>query len=330
MQPLRVVFFGTAQLACPPLRALAQHPDYQLAAIVTQPDRPRGRHLHPQPSPVKAAASPLGLPIWQPQRARNAEFLRQLAALEPHLVVVVAYGQLLPASLLQIPTLGCLNVHASLLPQYRGAAPIQWAILNGDAETGVTIMKIDEGLDTGDILTQRITPIHHHDTAETLHDRLATLGAQLLLETLPDYVHGQIQPRPQPAEGSSYARKITKEDGQIDWHRPAQELHRRIRAFTPWPGAFTWLHHPPRPVLVKIWHAQPEPGTHPTPGSILDSTPNGITVACGQGTLRILNLQREGGRRLEAREFVLGHPLPPGTTFSSQPPPPGQNQEARE
>jgi methionyl-tRNA formyltransferase len=206
-----------------------------------------------------------------------------------------------------------VNVHTSLLPKYRGAAPIQWAILNGDAKTGVTIMKMDPGLDTGDILTQEVTPINPSDNAQILHDRLAEMGASLLVRTLPAYVAGAIQPQPQPAEGATYARKITKEDGRLDWAQPAQVLWNRVRAFTPWPGAFTFLANEPRQPLLKIWQAQPEASTTAArPGEVLRTDRAGIVVACGRDALRILQLQREGGRRLDAQQFLTGYPLAPG------------------
>src|SRR2546426_3664498 len=194
MAALRIIFMGTAELSCASLRALLVVPEFQLVGVVTQPDKPRGRNLKLQPSPAKELAVSHGLPVLQPERARNEQFIEQLRALEPDLIAVAAYGQILPASILEFPRFGCLNVHTSLLPKYRGAAPIQWALLNDEAETGVTIMKMDPGLDTGDILTQEATPITPEDTSESLHDRLAEMGARLLVQTIPDHVTGGIQP----------------------------------------------------------------------------------------------------------------------------------------
>jgi methionyl-tRNA formyltransferase len=225
---------------------------------------------------------------------------------------VVAYGQLLPQALLDLPRFGCLNVHTSLLPKYRGAAPIQWAIIEGETETGVTIIKMDAGLDTGDILTQAITPIAAEDDAQTLHDRLAALGAELLVRTIPDYVAGKIIPRPQSTTGSSYARKITKEDGRIDWSQPARVIWNRVRAFKPWPGAFTFRCSEAKPYLLKIWNVVAEDGGASECGKILSADNDGIVVSCGQGALRILQLQREGGRCLSAPEFLAGNELKPG------------------
>ena len=231
---------GTAELSCASLEKLARSQGFQITAVVTQPDRPKGRELKPQSSPVKTLAQRLGLPVLQPLRARDEKFIAELRTLQPDFIVVAAYGQILPQSILDLPRHGCLNVHTSLLPKYRGAAPIQWAIANGDTETGVTIMKMDAGLDTGAIVAQRRTPILPADDSATLHDRLARLGAELLVETIPDYVAGKIQPQPQPAEGVSHAPKIKKEDGRIDWNLPAKTIWNRLRAFTPWPGAFTF------------------------------------------------------------------------------------------
>lgn len=318
---MKLVFMGTAELSCASLQALADEKQFSVAAVVTQPDRPRGRELKSQSSPVKVLAQKLGLPILQPLRAREEKFIDELRALQPELIVVAAYGQLLPQSILDLPRYGCLNVHTSLLPKYRGAAPIQWAIAHGDTETGVTIMKMDAGLDTGPTLAQRRTPISPEDDSATLHDRLARLGAELLVETIPDYVAGKIQPRPQPAEGVSLAPKIKKEDGRIDWNLPAQTIWSRLRAFTPWPGAFTFFGDK----LVKIWKASPGQevcsegaplhGSGLANGTILSADKNGILVLCGKEALMIFELQREGGRRMNAAEFLAGHALMIGEKF---------------
>src|SRR5208282_6206682 len=342
MKELKIVFMGTAELSCASLDALVHDQQFQIAAVVTQPDRPKGRELRPQPSPVKMVAQKLNLPVLQPGRARDEQFIGELRGLAPDLIVVVAYGQILPQSILDLPRHGCLNVHTSLLPKYRGAAPIQWAMANGDAETGVTIMKMDAGLDTGPIVAQRRAPIQSTDDSATLHDRLARIGAELLLATIPGYVAGEIQPRPQPAGGVSHAPKIKKEDGRIDWTLPAHTIANRLRAFTPWPGAYTFLgnagHRPaanasapkqagtvpgaPKPHLLKIWKAEAveksseaacrAEASERRPGTVLSADKSGILAACGQGALRILELQLEGGRRMRAAEFLAGHPLKPG------------------
>ena len=338
MMALRIIFLGTAELSCASLQTLAGDAKFQIAAVVTQPDRPKGRDLKPQPSPVKSLALRLGLTVLQPERARDEKFIAGLRALQPDLIVVVAYGQILPPAILNLPRHGCLNVHPSLLPKYRGAAPIQWAIANGDTETGVTIMKMDVGLDTGDIIATRCTPIRPEDDSSTLHDRLAQLGAELLVQTIPDFVAGKIQPRPQPDAGVSHAAKIKKEDGRIDWNQPAQTIWNRLRAYTPWPGAFTyWLGVPPssgnairteeppkggtpsvpRPILLKIWKAEIVERSGRA-GEILSADKTGIVVGCGEHALRVLELQREGGRRMSAAEFLAGHALKVGEKFKGE------------
>ncbi len=309
--PLRIIFMGTPELAGESLAALIREPSLQVIAVVTQPDRPKGRDLKLTPSPVKQIAVAAGLPVLQPLKARDENFIVGLRSLQPELIVVAAFGQILPATILELPRHGCLNVHTSLLPKYRGASPIQAAILNGDAETGVTIMKMDVGLDTGDMIAQRATPIRDEDNAATLHDRLALLGAQLLVETISGYVAGTIQPRPQPHELATHVTKIRKEDGRINWQQPARAIWNRIRAFTPWPGAFTTFDFASKPALLKIWEAEVilQSGT---PGAILGADKNGIVVGCGSDALRILVLQREGGRRMSAQEFLAGNLLAAG------------------
>lgn len=310
---------GTADLACASLRALCREKSFQVIAVVSQPDKPKGRDMKLQSTPVKELALAEGLPVLQPRRARDEEFIAQLRSLAPDLIVVAAYGQILPQSLLDIPRLGCLNVHTSLLPKYRGAAPIQWAILDGEAETGVTIMKMDAGLDTGPMLRTARTAILPEDNAQTLHDRLADLGGELLVKTIPDYAAGTIIPTPQPAEGASYARKISKEDGLIDWSQPARVLWNRVRGFTPWPGAYTHLMSDGTARLLKIWLAEVEPNRSGAPGEILGADKSGVVIACGEQSLRVTQLQREGGRRMSAQEFLAGHPLTLGTRLGSAP-----------
>lgn len=311
MPPLRVIFMGTPELSCASFQALINAPGLQVDAVVTQPDRPKGRDLKLRPSPVKELALRENLRVMQPERVRNEEFVRELRKLKPDLIAVAAYGQLLPKTILDLPRFGCVNLHTSLLPRYRGAAPIQWSIINGDTETGVTIMKMDVGLDTGDILAQEKTPIHPHDNAETLHDRLATIGAALLIRTIPDYVAGKIVLQPQPAAGVSFAPKLKKLDGQIDWNQPAQAIANRIRGLAPWPGAFSYLPSQPQPQMLKIWQAEvaEQPGNA---GEVLRADKTGLVVGCGHDALLIQLLQLEGGRRLTAQEFLAGHRLQPG------------------
>jgi len=315
----RIIFMGTAELACASLRAL--HDDasqFEVVLVVTQPDKPKGRDLKLQPTAVKAAALELGLPVEQPIKARATEFVEHLRSFAADLIVVAAYGQLLPQSILDLPKYGCLNVHTSILPKYRGAAPIQWAIIDGESETGVTIMKMDAGLDTGDILSVHTTPISPEDNAAILHDRLAAIGAEALVATIPLYINGDIAPKPQPAEGSTYARKIAKEDGRIDWAQPAQGLFNRIRGLTPWPGAFTFLAPEQKQRLLKVWSAEPLSGVSGKPGTVLQADKNGIVVACGEGALRITSLQREGGRRMAAIEFFAGQAVKSGDVLYSE------------
>ncbi len=308
-----LVFMGTAELACASLHALAAAPRFQVLAVVTQPDRPKGRAGQLHPAPVKEAALRLGLSGLQPERARDPAFVQELCRLNPDLFVVVAYGQLLPSAILALPPLGCFNVHASLLPKYRGAAPIQWAILNDEAQTGVTIMRMAKKLDAGGILAQRATAITPDDTAATLHERLARIGAELLVGTLENIVNTKIIARPQVEAEATFARNITKEDGRLDWSQPARSLWNRVRAFVPWPGAFTSLPGGAKPRTIKIRRASVEEAHLGAPGAVLQSDQSGILVACGTGgALRIHELQLEGARRLPAAQFLTGHHLHPG------------------
>jgi len=304
---------GTAEIAGPLIRILHAHPEVELLAVVSQPDRPKGRKMKLQPTPTKGVAEELGLPVRQPEKCRDPGFLEQLRQWAPDVIVVMAYGQILPQALLDIPPHGCLNVHTSILPRYRGAAPIQWAIWNGDRETGVTIMKMDAGMDTGDIVRIEKTPIRPEDDAQTLHDRLGEIGARLMAETLPDWVAGRIQPVPQDNAQATHARKITKEDGRLDWNRKAVELWNQIRALTPWPGTFCRWTQDGKDSLLKVWRAEPVEGPAVAPGQVMKADREGLIVTCGEGCLRILELQQEGGRRLPVRDFLAGHPIEPGT-----------------
>jgi methionyl-tRNA formyltransferase len=312
---MRLIFMGTPELARTVLQRLLDSRAVEVVAVVTQPDRPKGRDLRLTPSPVKQLAVEAKLPILQPERARDPDFISQIRGFHPDLIVVAAYGQILPKVLLEIPQHGCLNVHTSLLPRYRGAAPIQWAILNDDPETGVTIMKMDEGMDTGAIVAEEKTYITETDNAQILHDRLAVIGAGLLAETIVPYISGKVSPRPQPAEGVVHAPKIKKSDGEIDWKQPARSIWNRVRGLVPWPGAYT--HLPTQPgTTLKIWCAEPAAGQSASPSQIVEANNSGIVVSCGVGSLRILELQRENARRLTAAQFLAGYPLTPGQSFS--------------
>ena len=297
---------GTPVLARTVLVELASTPGITLCGVVTQPDRRSGRHLELTPPPVKVEAVARGLPLWQPVKARETRFLDEMRALAPDLVVVAAYGQLLPQTLLDIPGHGCLNVHTSLLPRWRGAAPIQWAIAEGDPETGITLMRMEAGLDTGPILAQVRTMITDDDTGQSLQGRLAGLGARLLVESLPGYLAGNLVPQAQPAEGITHARKITREDGRLDFTQPAQLLWRRVRAFTPWPGAFCHIVEADARRLLKVHRALPLDEISASPGTVISAGPNGLVVACGQGALSLQEMQLEGGRRLSAEQFTAG------------------------
>lgn len=305
---MRIVFCGTGEIGVPSLRALVASRKYEVAGVITQPDRAAGRDLKLRPSPVKQAATDLVLPVAQPERIRSD--FSALAGWSPDVMVVAAYGQILPKAVLDLPRLGCLNVHASLLPRHRGASCIQAAILSGDARTGVTIMFMDEGLDTGDILLASEVEIGEADTAGTLHDRLAKLAPQTLLESLEMLAKGSAPRRKQEESLATYAPKLKKTDGLLDWRDGAIALARRVRAMTPWPGASAKLGDN----VLKIHAARPatESGS---PGCILRADGGGILVAAGQGSLLLEEVQMEGRKRLPARQFLQGHPLAVGRTF---------------
>jgi methionyl-tRNA formyltransferase len=309
--PWRIVFFGTPSFALPTLRILVEGRD-QVIAVVTQPDREKGRGRKVVISPVKELGLQHGLNILQPEKAKEEAFQEAMKILNPDLFVVAAYGQILPKSVLSIPKFGAVNVHASLLPQYRGAAPIAWAILNGEKVTGVTTMMMDEGMDTGDILLQAEILIGPEETCERLHDRLASSGAQLLSETLEKMKAGEIRPIPQDHSKATYAPPLKKEDGYIDWKKGAREIDRQIRAFNPWPGAFTkWNDQ-----LLKIFKGEIKEGTLAgKPGAVVWIGSDFIEVETGKGLLRIQEVQLEGRKRMNLRDFLLGHPISVGTVF---------------
>ena len=300
---MNIVFAGTPQFSVPALEALLEA-GHHVAGVYTQPDRPAGRGMKPRPSPVKAMAERFGLPVFQPETLKTAAAQAELAALEPDVMVVVAYGLILPRPILETPAQGCLNIHASLLPRWRGAAPIQRAIEAGDTETGITIMQMDEGLDTGPMLLRKKTPILPADTAQTLHDRLSELGAQAIVEALgrlPELI-----PEPQNEAEATYAPKLTKEEGQIDWSQPADVIQRKIHAFNPWPTAFTWLDSKRLKLLTATALDGP---AHATPGEVILIERDGIDITCGQGLLRLHTVQPEGKRPMPAADFANGHTL---------------------
>jgi methionyl-tRNA formyltransferase len=304
---LRVAFAGTPEFAVPTLRALAHSP-HTLVGVLTQPDRPAGRGREFKASPVKRLALELKLPLAQPAGLQSPEPQALLADWAPDALVVVAYGLILPPALLALPRLGCINIHASLLPRWRGAAPIQRAILAGDGETGITIMQIEAGLDTGAILAQQRIPIETASNSQQLHDQLAQLGADLLLVTLQLAEDGPLRPTPQPDQGVTYAAKIDKAEARIDWWRSAQEIDRQVRAFTPWPVAETLWHGQ----QLRVWGARPVAdgrvaGAHDDfaqPGNILGLAHDQLLVQCGQGRIALTKLQLAGRRIVSAREFA--------------------------
>ena len=298
---------GTPAFACPILDTLLARTD-PVVGVVCQPDRPRGRGLAVAAPEVKRLAEARGLPVLQPDRLRDAAFHGTLRALAPDLVVVAAYGKILPRAVLDLPPRGCINVHASLLPRHRGAAPIAWSILTGDAVTGVTIMAMSEEMDAGDILLQRETPIAPDDTAGTLGERLARLGAAAVGEAIDGLKAGTLRPVPQPAAGITFAPRIEREQCRLDWHRPAVELERQVRALAPSPSAFTTLEGK----LLKVHRAALAAGAA-RPGEVLAAGADGLVVAAGTGALRLLEVQLEGRRRLSAAEFLAGRRLAPGT-----------------
>jgi methionyl-tRNA formyltransferase len=307
---LRVIFCGTGEIGLPALTALLNSKKYEVPGVITQPDKPAGRDLKSRASAIKIHALERGIPVHQPLKLRDAASLDILRELNPDVMVVVAYGQILPRSVLELPRLGCVNLHASLLPRHRGASPIHAAILAGDAKTGMTVMYMDEGLDTGDVLLEEALEIGSQETTGELHDRLAALAAPSLLRAL-NLLDAGIAPRtPQDSHSATYAPKLKKSDGWLDWSKPASELALRIRAMSPWPGAFARI----AGQVLKI-HAAAEHSHSGTPGEVLHAHDSGLMIACGRGSLELLSLQLQGRKRLPAAEFLRGFPLAVGARF---------------
>jgi len=312
MTGMRIIFMGTPEFACPTLRTLIERGE-QVVAVVTQPDRPKGRGQQTLPPPVKLLAGQHGIPVLQPVKVRHPDAIEEIRALKPDLIVVVAFGQILPRALLEIPGHGCINVHASLLPRYRGAAPLNWCIINGETETGVTTMMMDVGLDTGDMLLKRATPIDPDEDTSALHDRLSGIGADLLGETLDRLAAGELVPEKQDDALTCYAPMLKKEDGLIDWKKDAQSIKNLVRGMTPWPGAYSVLDDR----LLKLFRVQTASGSG-APGEIVSAGRDGIEVACGAGSILVHELQLEGKKRLPAAEFLAGCKLQPGATLGKK------------
>jgi len=306
MARLRLAFMGTPEFARVSLAALIAA-GHDIACVYSQPPRPAGRGQRARPSPVQALAEEQRLPVRTPVNLRAPAEQAYFAGLGLDAAVVAAYGLILPRAILEAPRRGCLNIHASLLPRWRGAAPIQQAILAGDSETGITIMQMDEGLDTGPILLAERLAISPADTGANLHDRLASLGARLIVDALERLSAGRLAASPQPSSGATYAAKLTREDGRLDWRRPASDLARRVRALSPWPGAWCEMGRE----RMKVLAAEPV-STGGPPGRLLDDR---LTIACGEGALRLLTVQRPGKAPLEAAEFLRGFKLVPGTVL---------------
>ena len=309
---MRVIFMGTPDFATGTLEeiVLAGH---EVVGVVTQPDKPKGRGKNLMPTPVKEVAMKYNLPVYQPKKVREPEFVEVLRGLKPDVMVVAAFGQIISKEILEMPKYGCINVHASLLPAYRGAAPIQWAVINGDKESGVTIMQMDEGIDTGDMIEKVVVPIAEDETDGSLFDKLSEAGAKLCVKVLQDLEDGKAVREKQPEESTTpYARMIDKKMGAIDWEKPAKEIEQLIRGLNPWPSAYTRL----QGKTLKIWKAEVLlEHSQEAPGQITEVTKDSIVVQTGQGRLKILELQLEGKKRMDAASFLRGYALKEGESF---------------
>lgn len=310
MSGLRVIFMGTPDFACPTLQKLIDRGE-QIVAVVSQPDRPKGRGQRLMPPPVKVLAEQHALPVYQPLKVRDPDFIEVIRELAPDVIVVVAFGQILPKSLLEIPPLGCINVHASLLPRYRGAAPLNWCIINGESKTGVTTMLMDVGLDTGPMLLKRSTPVDENEDIVTLHERMSAMGAELLSETLDGLAAGTIVPQEQDDSRSCYAPMLKKEDGRINWYRDARSIHNQVRGLAVWPVAYAFLDG----LVLKVYRSSAAEGNG-LPGTVLRADKHGLEVACLKGSLIIEEMQLAGKKRLDAASFLAGYAIPVGVLFS--------------
>ena len=311
---MRVVFMGTPDFSVPTLEKIIEA-GHEVIGVVTQPDKAKGRGKKVLFPPVKEMALAHDLPVYQPRRARDPEFIEEMKTLNPDVMVVVAFGQILPKAILDIPKYGCINVHASLLPKYRGAAPIQWAVIRGEKVSGVTTMQMDVGLDTGDMLLKKEVLLDEEETGGSLHDKLSTLGGDLLIETLKKIEAGDIHPEKQDdSQAGEYARMLDKNLGRIDFSMPAAEIERLIRGLNPWPSAFTSYNGK----TMKLWKAKTDNCGQGVPGQVIHVDKNSFTVQTGQGTLQILELQMEGKKRMDAGAFLRGCPLETGTMLGQE------------
>jgi methionyl-tRNA formyltransferase len=308
---MKIIFMGTPEFAVPSLKALIES-DHDVVAVVAQPDKPKGRGRKLAPPPTKAFAEQHNIPVLQPEKVRTQEFLSQLQNLSPDLICVTAYGKILPKNILELPRCGCVNVHASLLPKYRGAAPINWAIVRGETQSGITTMLMDEGMDTGDILLKKEIQIQDEDDAGTLSEKLSQLGAELLLETISQLQEGKLDPAKQDESLATYAPMLKKSDGEIKWDKPASELWNLIRGMNPWPGTFTTLGNK----SLKIFKAKLVDGEG-SPSEVLESDPGVLRVSTGEGALEISELQLEGGKRLDTKSFLAGRKIEKGTILGN-------------
>lgn len=322
---MRIVFMGTPDFSVPALKALVEA-GHQVIAVVTQPDKPKGRGKEVQMTPVKIQAMEYGIPVYQPAKVREASFVEGLKGLEADAYVVIAFGQILPKAVLELPKYGCINIHASLLPKYRGAAPIQWCVIDGERETGITTMMMDVGLDTGDMLEKAVIPIEEKETGGSLHDKLSMAGGDLILSTLKKLEEGTLVRTPQTDEGTCYAKMLTKSLGDIDWNQGAVSIERLIRGLNPWPSAYTMWNGK----TIKIWAADVIAGreaaeflsesgvpaeTGTAPGTVVCSDKRGLVVCTGGGLLSIRELQMEGKKRMDTPAFLRGYPIPAGDMF---------------
>lgn len=308
---MRIVFMGTPDFSVPALEALVKG-GHQVIAAVTQPDKPKGRGKAVLMTPVKEKALEMGIPVYQPVKVREPEFVKTLADLAPDVIVVVAFGQILPKSILEIPRYGCVNIHASLLPKYRGAAPIQWAVIDGEKETGVTTMFMNEGLDTGDMLEKEVVPLDPKETGVSLHDKLSAVGGRLILSTLKGLEDGTLKGTPQTDEGSCYAKMLKKSLGDIDWTMDGAAIERLIRGLNPWPSAYTSLHGK----TLKIWDADVTDREYGVePGTVAEVSKDQLIIQTGKGSLSVRSLQLEGKKRMDIQDFLRGYSLEKGTVL---------------